>query len=115
MLVQKLFKDKISSTAGDVKDVAEMFGDSSRLKQLESMKEFQAVMQNEKIKDLLDDEQTMKQIRNRDFAKLLTNSKMQNILDDPELIKKMLEFNQRMAEESIKPKEKTADHETVGE
>jgi len=62
--------------------------DPAHAKALASTKEYQTLINDEKIQNILSDETLRQQIQNGDIGKLLTNPKIQIILKDPELLEK---------------------------
>ena len=91
--------DRIPSGLLDIKKVTDILQDPAKFEKFESTQEFKALREDTRLKELLSDEETAEQIRNKDYGKLLSNHKMQAVFQDKELLKKMFALNKKLAEE----------------
>ncbi|MCK5179313.1 MAG: CvpA family protein [Candidatus Omnitrophica bacterium] len=98
-LISNRVGDKIPKKFLDIKKIISVLQDSAKLERFESTEEFKALREDGRFKALMDDEETAKQIRNKDYGKLLSNPRMRDIFQDEDLLKKMFALNQRIAEE----------------
>lgn len=65
---------------------------------VQNSEEYQKLMRDPRIKELLADEETLKQIQEKDLAKLLNNPRIATILQDTQLLKEFLKLNQKMVQ-----------------
>ena len=66
---------------------------------IQKTKEYEEVVGDEKIKQILLDEEILKLLQDKDYAKLMSNPKFQAILNDEELLKKFMTLYQRTLKE----------------
>ncbi|MCK5506612.1 MAG: hypothetical protein KAJ10_15720, partial [Thermodesulfovibrionia bacterium] len=100
-LINARVGDKIPDGFLDIKKMAGVLQNPAKFKKLESSEEFKTLKEDIHLKELLADEETADQIRDKDYGKLLSNPKMQAVFQNKELLKKILALNQRIAEESL--------------
>ena len=70
---------------------------------LQNTEEYQKLMSDPRIKELLSDEETLRQIKEKDLAKLLNNPRIATILQDTQLLKEFLQLNQKMMAQTNGP------------
>ncbi len=97
-LVQQQAGDRFPNTILDIKQVTSILEDPKKLKQFQSTEEFKSLSEDKSLKDLLTDEETADQIKNKDYSALLANPKMQNVFQNKELLKKIFDLNKKIAE-----------------
>ncbi len=97
--IYEKFKEKIPSVE-NIKNLNTAIQDPERIKDLQSTEEFQTVFNSDVIKQLYSDEETAKQLQEKDMGKLLTNPKVQSavqaIINDPELLKKFMSLQEKI-------------------
>jgi len=100
-IINHLIAKKTPLASLDVKRIANIFEDPSKLEKLESTREFKTLMADERLKNLFADEETAEQIRNKDYGKLLSNPKMQAVFEDKNLLEKMFSLNKKIIDEQM--------------
>lgn len=100
--LNKAFGEKLPLQVSDVEKVADVMENPQTLRKLRRTQEFKDVMENPKVKDLLEDEATLKQIQEKKIFELLSNKKMKAIFEDGDLVKKLFALNQKVLEENAK-------------
>jgi hypothetical protein len=77
----------------------------SEIKQIKESKAYEDILSDPKVQDLFKDEETRRQVQERDISKLMANPKIYSLLKDPELIKKFMLFQKEMSEKNAVTKE----------
>lgn len=83
----------------DVEALSIISKDEKKLEEFQSRPEVSALSKDEKIKDIVSDEELMKQIQQKDIFKILSNKKIQQALQDEQLIEKILALRKFTFEE----------------
>ena len=96
-LVERLTPKELPS-AKKVQKALQNLKDPEASPQIESLPEYQDVLQDPKIQDILSDESLGEKIKNKDFAALIGNSKILSIVQDQELLKKLFDFQKKLIE-----------------
>lgn len=81
-------------------NTARVFQDPLKLKAVESSQEYQDLMHDDKIQNILSDKNLIEQIRQGEVAKVLNNPKIQEVSQDQELIKKFFALEKNLLKES---------------
>lgn len=68
---------------------------------IESSAEYKAIAQDQKIKNILTDQNLIEQIRRGEMAKVLSNPKIQELSHDKELIKKFLDLESSVLQKQL--------------
>ncbi len=95
--VERWIKNKIPYLPG-IENTIAVSQNPEQLEKLQSTTEYHTLFNDEKIQEILSDEETLNQIKDKDFAKLLTNPKIMTLLDDEELLKKLMDFNRILSQ-----------------
>jgi hypothetical protein len=66
--------------------------------EVQSIEEYHALMDDERVQSILGDEEIMEAIRQKDYAKLLNSEKIYAVLDDPRLMEKFMVFYKKLGE-----------------
>jgi hypothetical protein len=101
-LINRLASGISAEGFNDIKKITDVFNDPARMEQYATTEEFKTLRSDERLQDLLADEETAAQIRDKDYGALLANPKMQAVFRDEELLSKIFALNKRIAEESLK-------------
>ncbi len=102
-LVDQWTKHLVPKKSIDIRAVSQVFKDPDRMQRLQSSAEYKAVWEDKTVQKLLTDEETMQDIKDKNFTKLMANPKMQAMMKDPALVKKILDMNVKMMEQKIQP------------
>lgn len=76
----------------------DMKEDEGYLPQLKEIEEYEELMQDQQVRALFEDRETLEKIHNQDIMGLFSDERVQKIMTDPELIQKFLRLNQKMQE-----------------
>ena len=96
-LINKLSNHALTTPFQSVPRVMEVLQNPKEMKKIEFTKEYQAVIQDDKIQNILGDKEIQNNIKNKNYFALLSNPKMKAVLADKELAEKMLELYKRIA------------------
>jgi len=80
----------------EIQKLIEVLDDPKKLKKIQQTQSYQDLMADKKFQELIDDQETIKQLKEKDMAKLFTNRKLLAIMKDPELLKKFLALHQEI-------------------
>jgi uncharacterized membrane protein len=94
--IQNKFVNKETASALDLQKTLQLFQDEEKLEALQSTDEFQDFIQDPKIRALLMDEESVKQMQNKDMVGLLQNPQLMDILQDKKTLAKFVALHQRM-------------------
>jgi len=84
-----------------IKNYLNLLNDPSKLEGVQEISEFQSLQEDEKIKEILSDKETIQQLQTRDISKLIANPKINNLINDEELMKKFMKLNSKILEGTI--------------
>lgn len=99
-LVDQWTKHLLPRKSIDIRALSQILQNPDQLQNLQSSPEYQAVLDDKTVRELLADEEIMRDIREKNFAKLLANPKMQAMMKDPALVKKILDMNIKSMEQN---------------
>lgn|SRR3989338_1651355 len=105
-------KSPVSST--NLTKISNVLSDPRQLEQYKTTEEFNSLMEDKQMRDILADEEITVQINKQDYAKLLTNPKIQAIFQDEQLIKKIMALNKVILETETGGTGKTAGKAPAG-
>ena len=100
-LIDQWTKHIVPQKTIDIRSVSRAMKNPEQMQDLQSSTEYKAVWEDPAIQELLADEETMRDIQDKNFAKLLANPKMQEMMKDPKLVQKILDMNVKMMEQKI--------------
>lgn len=103
-LVDQWIKHLVPKKSIDIRSVSQVLNDPNRMQSLQSSEEYQAVWEDKAIRELLADEEVMRDIRDKNFAGLIANPKMQAMMKDAKLVQKILDLNVKIMEQKTPPK-----------
>ena len=109
--INENFGDKIPNGFLNIKKVANVLQDPEKLEAFEESEEFKAIQADTRLKDLIEDEDTARQIRDKDYTALLANPKIRAIFNDKEFLRKIFALNKRIVEEAGKAEPETLKEE----
>ena len=89
-------REKLPSELADVKATIKFFEDPKRLEKLESVQEFQELMEDNKVQDILNDEKTKAQLQGKKLVALMQNPKIHAIIKDKEILEKIYKLNKKI-------------------
>ena len=72
------------------------------IKEIQDTKEYVNLINNQKFKDFIDDQEIVRHIKNKDMGKLLMNPKMKSLLEDKDFMKNVIKINQSLIEKNLK-------------
>ena len=97
-LINRIAGDKIKEFSQNNTNIFEIFQNEETLEKTKDTSEFKDIMNHKKIKALFKDEESVKQLEDKDFASLISNPKIMEIIKDNALIKKFLSLNKKMGD-----------------
>lgn len=77
-------------------NISEILRDPEKIEQAQQTKSYKTVLKDPSIKDLLKDEETLKQLEEKDIAGLIKNEKIQALLKDPDALNKLFDFQKEL-------------------
>lgn len=98
-LVNLFIKDKIPYV-NNVEILLQETRNPQKMAAIQVTPEFKTFYSDEKIQEVLSDEETVREIRTKDFTKLMTNPKIQALFQDEALLKKILDLNTQMGNQA---------------
>lgn len=104
-VVRNIVGDKLSRSTDDIQHLAETLADPSKMQAIGSTPEFEELIEDEKLKAIFNDEETVKQIQEKNISKLLVNPKIHNLLRDPQLVRKLLSLSKQVIDQPKPSKE----------
>lgn len=84
-------KSPLAST--NLTKISNVLRDPRQLEQYKTTEEFNSLMEDKQLQDILADEEIAVQLNKQDYAKLLTNPKIQAIFQDEQMVKKIMALN----------------------
>jgi chromate transport protein ChrA len=96
--IQLALGDKISSSTINAYQLSDVLQDPKKFNSLKNTQEYDNLISDETIRDLLTDEETMSQIKDQNIPKLLTNPKFKVLLNDKDLIKKIFALQEKLVD-----------------
>lgn len=100
-IIHQLIGNKVPIASGSVKNLTAIFEDPAKLQRLRSTKEFKTFMEDDDLKKIFSDEETIEQIGNKEYGKLLANPKIQSMFQNEQLLKKIFALNKKIIEDSL--------------
>lgn len=100
-IIHQLIGNKVPIASGSVKNLTAIFEDPAKLQRLRSTKEFKTFMEDDDLKKIFSDEETIEQIGNKEYGKLLANPKIQSVFQNEQLLKKIFALNKKIIEDSL--------------
>lgn len=95
-----------SSTLG-VHKLAEVMEDPERYEELSETQEYEELMNDPSIRDVLTDKETLKQLEKRNIPELMQNPKFRALLENRELLTKMIALHEKLIQMEAEPSEST--------
>jgi len=102
-LFRSITKDTPTTQMANIKHLPEMLQDEKKRKQLESSKEYQELMNDPRVRNILRDEALVKEIQNRNLGKVLSDPRIQSLLQDKELLGKFFALQKILLEKTSLP------------
>lgn len=87
----------------DIPKITAMLQDPVHRPQIESLEEYKSLMEEDALKEVFSDEETLRQIQEKNIAELLANPKIQAALQNEEIVKKLLDLNVKIIQQSAEP------------
>jgi len=98
----KIFWPSSMISLNSVENGLSILDNPEKIEKLQASPEFQSLQQEPKIQEILADEETLRQIQDKDLGKLLSNPKIMALIRDKELMEKFLDLNKRLIMEGQK-------------
>ena len=76
--------------------------DMKIVQKVQSIKEYSNLLNNPNFKNFIEDQEVIRDIKNKDMGKLLMNPKMKSLLEDKNLMKNVLEINKELFKKDLK-------------
>jgi len=100
-IIYQLIDSKLPATSDDINNLTTIFEDPAKLEKLRSTKEYKTFMEDDNLKEIFSDEETVEQISNKEYGKLLANPKILSMFQNEQLLKKIFALNKKMMEQGL--------------
>ncbi|HLF19033.1 MAG TPA: CvpA family protein [Candidatus Omnitrophota bacterium] len=101
-VARRLIGHKIPESSTNITKLTEILENPDKYAALKDLKEYQDLINDPALNELLSDTTSTEQMKNRDFPGLLSNPKFQALLQNKDLIKKILALNEKIADTEMK-------------
>ena len=101
VVLNHLFGNKLISGSDQIEKITKIFEDPDKLEKIRSKEEFTQVMSDKKIQDMITDEETARQIKEKNIVQLMSNPRIQSIIQDPALVQKLIELNKEIIKDGL--------------
>ena len=95
-------------TSSSLTNISNVLSNPQQMGKYKTTEEFNTLMEDKQLREILADEEITAQINSQDYAKLLTNPKIQAIFQDEQLLKKIMALNKIILESETGAAQKTA-------
>ena len=99
--IYQFMDKKTPSIASNINKITAIIENPAILRQFQSTKEFETLIEDDTLQEIFSDEELAEQIQNKDYGKILANPKIQSIMQDEQLLEKMFALNKKIMEESF--------------
>jgi len=101
-LINKISGGKAATASLDIQKIAKIFQDPSKMKNLESTKEFQNLQKSDKFMALVNDPEIIKQSEEKNILAIAKNPKVLELLKDKDLMSQLFAFQKNLINEGLK-------------
>lgn len=95
LLVKAALGDRLQFLRKDVQPL-DLKNNQVSAQRLQESFEYTALMEDDRVRDVFSDPETVKKIQDKDVAGLMKDPKIQALMQDPALVRKFFRFNQAM-------------------
>jgi len=94
--IDQFLGNRMSRTNIAVKNLSDALEDPKKLKEIRASKEYKRLRNNETFQDLLNDDELLQQVKDKNYASLAKNPKVIKLLEDEEFVAELLKLNQKL-------------------
>ena len=104
LILNHLLGNRLISGSDQIEKITKIFEDPDKLEKIRSKEEFTQILSDKKIQDMVTDETTARQIKEKNIGQLISNPKIQSVLHDPALLQKLMELNKEIIKDGLSGK-----------
>jgi len=108
-LISKVIGRDLPKEQLSLETLSEIVKNPDAQKQLQETEEFQSIMDNEKVQNILEDNNILEMIQNKDFRGLMESEKIRDLTQDKNLMENMMNFQKVIMTETLNRTESSAE------